>query len=92
MVLNSAFSVWVGKKLQKTLIGEHSCVLLSDAYSRTSLDLSKHIDVKYQVLVDSVTIQTVSLHYVLTKAMVTDIFTKILERSKSKTLIELINT
>lgn len=92
MVWKSALSVQDVTKLLNVSIDEDKRSCISNAYNYISSDLSKHVNVKYQLLADQVTNGNVSLNYVPTKAMVEEVFIKISIRTNLAKLMEHTNT
>lgn len=76
-VEKSTKEIW--EKLMKVWNAEDKQECIISAYSLVCTDLSKHVEVKSQVMVDNVPNGSMGLQYVLTDAMMADILTKNLE-------------
>lgn len=70
------------------VVGSDNQAFIRDAQSPMLSDLRKHIDVKYQLLVDQVWKWNVKLEYVQKGKMMTDMLTKNASAQKVKLLME----
>lgn len=72
-------------------LGEDNMGCIRDAQTPVISDLSKHVDIKYQFLVDHVRRGNVKLQFVPTNEMLADILTKNLKKVKFGGMIRMIN-
>lgn len=72
-------------------IAEDNQACIREAKNPGSSELSKHIDVKFQFLVDNIQKGIVDIHYVPTENMAADLFTKNLKRIRFEKLRDSIN-
>lgn len=75
-------------KLFKILIGEDNMACIQNTHISTNSDLCKHVDVKYQLLIDHMK-RNVSLPFIPTEKMVADVMTGKLKCIKFAELVKL---
>lgn len=80
------------KKLFDVVIGDNNQAFIADASNDGLSDLSKYVDLKYQLLVYLVPKGDLRLEYVPSEEMVADLLTKNLAFPKLKALVELRGT
>lgn len=73
----------------KILITKDNQGCITAPYNPLSTDLSRHVKVQYQLVVDIVENGSVVLHYIQTDVMIANIFTKNLKPAKFAQLKEL---
>lgn len=72
-------------------IAEDNQGCISEAKNPGSSEFSKHVDVKFQFLVDNIQKGLVGIHYISTEDMAADLFTKNLKRVRFEKLRDLIH-
>lgn len=75
-------------KLMKMTIAENKKGCIEATYSFECTELSKHNDVKFQLVVDRVAKGIIGLQYVPTDMMVAEIYTKNMKRVKFSKLMK----